>query len=709
MFHALLPKGRTYKANGVEPDTGVVEDLALQLLGAPAPAAGAGGSKTGAASPSSSPSGATSGSTTTTVTSWSGVADAALAPLVTYATSGAVTEAALQSVFSNLATEVGASGKLTSSQVAQLQYIAKNVSALTSRLPASTAAYLNYVVNEFVNGGAANSWAGGGKTAIAIGSVSTSTTGAYLSDLVGEWFLGTDYPLATVSMSGTASFTVAYAVPANAQLYGSYVNSAGATVMRPLTTDVNQGYLGDCYLLAPLAEIAQQDPTAIQNMITVNYASNGTTVTSYGVRFYYNGVARYVTVNADLAYESSPTSAPSSTAGTLFNDGAAGNASGGYDLWASIVEQAYAEIQKQGLITANSSYNYGNSFSSIGNGGYPEYSLEEVTDATAITDFAATKASGSSAYSTWTENVYNQSLSRTSSTASLSTATVQSALVADLAAGNDLVLTSLTNATSGGMETLISDHAMAIVGFDATTGNFEIYNPWGAWPGQTWDTTFEVGLSTLLSSGDTISADNVGATTVHQNIAAASVATYTGQSGVDFTVSDTVSDVIGAESYLVTAPNITSLTVTGQSGAYALNLGGMSPGATSFITMGADQDTSAAWTLPSGSTTSGSLSLGAGYDTLKLGAGISTVFDTLGGTGTCGVLDIANFTVNDGNTLSVGIGDGGVLNQALMTSGGVTGDWIYDSLDSNQGVFLAGVSSTLSLTSPASGQYLVKV
>ena len=73
------------------------------------------------------------------------------------------------------------------------------------------------------------------------------------------------------------------------------------------------------------------------------------------------------------------------------------------------------------------------------------------------------------------------------------------------------------------------------------------------------------------------------------------------------------------------------------------------------------------------------------------------------------MLDIANFTVNDGNTLSVGIGDGGVLNQALMTSGGVTGDWIYDSLDSNQGVFLAGVSSTLSLTSPASGQYLVKV
>ena len=51
----------------------------------------------------------------------------------------------------------------------------------------------------------------------------------------------------------------------------------------PSYTDVNQGYLGDCYFLSSLGEVALQDPSKIENNITNN--GNGT----YGVEFYVNG------------------------------------------------------------------------------------------------------------------------------------------------------------------------------------------------------------------------------------------------------------------------------------------------------------------------------------------------------------------------------------------------------------------------------------
>ena len=42
----------------------------------------------------------------------------------------------------------------------------------------------------------------------------------------------------------------------------------------PSYLDVNQGYLGDCYFVASLGEMALQDPSLIENMITAN--GNGT-------------------------------------------------------------------------------------------------------------------------------------------------------------------------------------------------------------------------------------------------------------------------------------------------------------------------------------------------------------------------------------------------------------------------------------------------
>ncbi|MGA2290625.1 putative Ig domain-containing protein, partial [Bradyrhizobium sp.] len=195
-------------------------------------------------------------------------------------------------------------------------------------------------------------------------------------------------------------------------------------------------------------------------------------------------VADYITVNNSLA-----------DGGNVFNSAT--------DIWASLAEKAYAQLQTAGPVTGNS-INDGNSWSTMGNGGAPEMALEEITGASAITDF---QASGSS----WSNIVYNQSFAVTNYSTGNATTNVLSTLASDLAKGDDAVLSSWTNAyDSSGKQTLVASHAMSIYGYDSTTGMVEVRNPWGTESGQYWDTTFEVSLSTLLADGDTITVDNAG-------------------------------------------------------------------------------------------------------------------------------------------------------------------------------------------------------
>ncbi len=209
--------------------------------------------------------------------------------------------------------------------------IASNIGSI------GASAYLQFITNAFVNGNAANAnWTGGAAKPVKLGNLAAGYTVTQLNELTGKWFLGTDLPTSTVSMSGASNFSVKYST-VTSPLYGA---------SGPSMSDINQGYLGDCYLLASLAEVANQDPSAITSMIANN--GNGT----YGVLFHVNGAARYVTVDAQLA-----------NGGTEFNHAT--------NIWASLVEQAYAEVQAQGVITGNS-VNDGNSFSTIGNGGAPE-------------------------------------------------------------------------------------------------------------------------------------------------------------------------------------------------------------------------------------------------------------------------------------------------------------------------------------------------
>ena len=379
---------------------------------------------------------------------------------------GTVTYTGLKNLFTDLDASLTSSRTtLTAAEMADLKTIVANLNN-----GMSTSSYLSYITNALINGNAANAtWTGGQAGSTALGNLAAGASATQLPELIGKWFGGTDLPSSQVAMSGYSSFSVSYSAVSN-PLFGA---------SGPSMNDVNQGYLGDCYLLSSLAEVACKNPNAINSMFTVN--GNNT----YGVRFYVNGTAEYVTVNNQLA-----------DGGNVFNYGT--------NLWASLAEKAYAQLQAGGVVTGNS-VNYGNSYSTIGNGGWPAYALEEITGASAITNFYA---SGS----TWATYIYNSSLHLTSASSGSSTPSILTTLISDLSQGDDLILSSYTNATdSAGRQTLVADHAMSIYGYDSTTGMLEIRNPWGTAAGQYWDTTFEVSLNTLLTAGDIITADNMGA------------------------------------------------------------------------------------------------------------------------------------------------------------------------------------------------------
>ena len=376
---------------------------------------------------------------------------------------GQVTYSGLLAVLNDVASALGSSNTtLSAAQLSDLKTIAANLNN-----GVTTSAYLTGIMDALAAGSSANAtWTGGASSSVTLGNLAAGASAAQLSELIGKWLLGTDLPSSQVNVSGS-TFSIGYSNATN-PLFG---------VSGPNWNDVNQGRLGDCYLESCLAEVAYLNPSVISSMITVN--GNDT----YGVRFYVNGAAQYVTVNSELA------------GGGIFNQGA--------NIWASLVEKAYAQLQAGGVCTGNT-VNYGNSWSTIGNGGLPEYALAEVTGSATITDYCA---SGSA----WACNIYTSSQSLISSSAGNSTAAIQQALIAELNGGDDVILSSWTSAKdSAGMTTLVSGHAMSIYGFDSSTGLFEIRNPWGTAAGQTWDTTFEVSLTTLLAAGDKITVDNLG-------------------------------------------------------------------------------------------------------------------------------------------------------------------------------------------------------
>jgi hypothetical protein len=179
--------------------------------------------------------------------------------------------------------EDAAAGGVTASKFSALQTFASELNASGG---ISVSPYLQQITDDVIFGNSANAtWNGGAATATALGNLTANSTQTQADRLIGEWFLGTNLPSLSLASVGQANLNPVYRT-STLPLYGS----SGA----PTYQDVNQGYLGDCYFVSSLGEVALQNPSAIENMISSN--GNGT----YSVRFFVNGQPDYVTVNSQL-------------------------------------------------------------------------------------------------------------------------------------------------------------------------------------------------------------------------------------------------------------------------------------------------------------------------------------------------------------------------------------------------------------------------
>jgi hypothetical protein len=275
--------------------------------------------------------------------------------------------------------------------------------------------HVQNLAGKVVNGNIANTMYQGSY----LGNLYAGTSATHLENLVNKWFLGTDLP---------------YSVHSHSTAAGSLFGADGTFSF----TDVRQGGLGDCYFLASLASLAQQFPSAIQNMFIDN--GDGT----FSVRFFgaYDGTvttgAEYVTVNREL------------TSAYAYHD------AGDVGLWVALAEKAFAQFAEQGLSQRPADpWGYvANSYSSI-EGGWGFQTMPVISG-------------WNGGYYTGYSSV-NGFANREGNFMSLSD------IATNLANG-----WALTADTIGSPEThIVGQHEYMIVSADLWSNTVTLYNPWG--------------------------------------------------------------------------------------------------------------------------------------------------------------------------------------------------------------------------------------
>ena len=188
-----------------------------------------------------------------------------------------------------------------------------------------------YLVDEWING----AWKqigslGSGSTGCTVTGLSPNTT--YYFDVAAYNAAGTTW--ANSQSATTFQNTVVVDHPAADTAY-SPVSGSLFGANGPSYLDVQQGALGDCWLLASLAEVAARDPSDIRNMFTYDGTTmeNGSVVGLYTVRFFDNaGAPEYVTVDTELP-----------SGGGYYDQPVNGV------LWVALAEKAYAEANGAGI------------------------------------------------------------------------------------------------------------------------------------------------------------------------------------------------------------------------------------------------------------------------------------------------------------------------------------------------------------------------
>ena len=177
----------------------------------------------------------------------------------------------------------------------------------------------------------------------------------------GDMFNAAGTTWANYQSATTFQNTVAVDHPAAATayspVYGSLFGANG-----PSYLDVQQGAVGDCWLLASLAEVAARDPSDIQNMFTDvgTTMESGSVVELYKVRFFNEaGAPEYVTVDTELP-----------SGGGYYDQPVNGV------LWVALAEKAYAEANGAGIVTTQ---HVGSDSYAALNGGRPAWALQAIT------------------------------------------------------------------------------------------------------------------------------------------------------------------------------------------------------------------------------------------------------------------------------------------------------------------------------------------
>jgi hypothetical protein len=226
--------------------------------------------------------------------------------------------------------------------------------------------------------------------------------------------------------------TAAYS-PASGSLFVHYDKYGNPL---PDYRDVQQGNLGDCWLIASLAETAARAHSDITNMFSFkgNVLANGNWLGVYTVRLYdsFTGAAQSITVDTELP-----------GGGTLY-DNTTPVALGGKTtvLWAALAEKAYAEANARGLVTSS---NPGFTSYSALSSGWPQWALHAITGQSADRYGINPTGLGFNLVSAWT--------------------------------AGDLIVLCTTSPTSS---YIVGSHCYALVGYDSSSSQpFTVFNPWG--------------------------------------------------------------------------------------------------------------------------------------------------------------------------------------------------------------------------------------
>jgi hypothetical protein len=269
--------------------------------------------------------------------------------------------------------------------------------------------YVEVLASDVVEGNAANAHYQG----LALGNLAAGSSAVVQGDLIGKWFLGTDLPAADAGTNG-ANYS-----------YGTASGSLFAGT--PSHNEEIQGYVGDCYLISALGSLADASPAAVKNMFLDN--DDGT----WTVRFYDNGTADYVTVNAML---------PVNSAGQfVYADCGCLADNRNNVLWIPLAEKAYVEWDE----TGNEGRDGVNAYSDIAGG--------------------------------WMSTVYAQVLGQSAGSFGLVTAGDEAALVNAMT--NHWAASIGTDCQSNLPYGLYGCHAYAVIGYNTGAGTFTLYNPWG--------------------------------------------------------------------------------------------------------------------------------------------------------------------------------------------------------------------------------------